>query len=112
MTWPFTKVATRPPVGWKTAKGDQFTWVGMWEGRGIRFRSEPKLLSTDLYFNTSSNARIQFTRDLGACYIDLCVIGWIAADSLARLAPFAQQFDTRQVRARTSKSRISRQNKQ
>lgn len=102
--WPFTKIKELSPearrgVGAhsKTLPGRLIVWAGIWEGRLVRFRTEPKLINTDLYFNTSSNARICFTRDLGACFVELRIETPMPDDSAERLRAFAQQFDTRPV---------------
>jgi hypothetical protein len=113
MDWPFTKLRDVNP--WqragrathsKTDPGRLIEWAGIWEGQAIRFISEPKLINTDLYFLTSSNARIQFARDLGACYVELRVVhGNFSPESLERLQKLAQAFDTRPVRIKQRKGK-------
>jgi hypothetical protein len=91
---------------WKTVKGRFIEWAGVWEGHAIRFTTEPKLLDKTIHFMTSSNARIQFQRDLGPCYVDLVVLGYLEPLSLGRLRRLAQSNDTRQVCARCSRRGI------
>jgi hypothetical protein len=102
--WPFTKIGTRQLSEYqlwnKTRKGDQFTWAGMWEGRPIRFVTEPKLADKGIHFRTSSNARIHFQRDLGPCYVEIRLEPGTRMDpeSRERFRAFAQQYDSREIR--------------
>ncbi len=99
--WPFAKIEERAPdrrgAHQKTLPGRFIRWCGVWEGRPITFTSEPKLVNTALYFLTSSNARIHFTRDLGANYVHIRIDQPLTAESLRRFNEFAQIHDTRQV---------------
>lgn len=76
--------------------GDRITWRGTWRGRPVRFVTEPKLADTSVYFLTSSNARINFDRPLGAQVVELRPLTPI--DDLAGLLAYCQQYDTRPLR--------------